>query len=59
VLGGAAVLLVAIVAVTGLRELFSFGVVHVDDLLVIVAATLLALIWLEAIRLVSRPLPPT
>ena len=33
VLGGAAVLLVAIVAVPGLRELFSFGVVHVDDLL--------------------------
>ena len=32
-LGGAAVLLVAIVAVPGLRELFSFGVVHVDDLL--------------------------
>jgi hypothetical protein len=45
--------------VPGLRELFSFGVVHVDDLLVIVAATLLALIWLEAIRLVSRPVPPT
>jgi Ca2+-transporting ATPase len=54
VLGGAATLLVAIIAVPGLRELFSFGVVHSDDLLVIVAATLLALVWLEAIRLVSR-----
>jgi hypothetical protein len=45
---------VAIVAVPGLRELFSFGVVHTDDLLVIVAATLLALLWLEAVRLASR-----
>jgi Ca2+-transporting ATPase len=54
VLGGAAVLLVAIIFVPGLRELFSFGVVHTDDLVVIVAATLLALVWLEAIRLVSR-----
>jgi Ca2+-transporting ATPase len=53
VLGGAAVLLAAIIAVPGLRELFSFGVVHMDDLLVIVAATFLALLWLEAVRLVS------
>src|SRR5262249_33205961 len=54
VLGGAAALLVAIIAVPGLRELFSFGIVHIDDLQVIGAATLLALLWLEAVRLVSR-----
>ena len=52
VLGGAAALLLAIIAVPGLRALFSFGVVHTDDLLVIVAATLLALLWLDAVRLV-------
>lgn len=55
VLGGASALLVAVVVVPGLRQLFGFGVVHADDLLVIVVATLLALVWLDALRFVSRP----
>jgi hypothetical protein len=40
--------------VPGMRELFGFGVVHADDLLVIGAAGLLALLWLEALRVTSR-----
>jgi Ca2+-transporting ATPase len=57
VLGGTTALLIAVIAVPGLRQLFSFGVVHPDDLLVIVLATLLALVWLEALRFASRPKP--
>jgi P-type Ca2+ transporter type 2C len=54
VLGGASALLVVVAALPGPRELFGFGVVHADDLLVIVLATLVALLWLEALRLVTR-----
>ena len=39
---------------TGLRDLFRFGVLHADDVAVIAAASLLALVWLEALRLVRR-----
>jgi P-type Ca2+ transporter type 2C len=52
VMGGAAVLLLAVVAVPGLRDLFRFGVLHPDDVAVIVTAGLLAMIWLEALRLI-------
>ena len=52
VLGGAAGLLVAVVAVPSLRELFRFGVLHPDDVAVVIAASLVGLIWLEALRLV-------
>ena len=58
VVGGAAVLLVAVVAVPGLRDLFRFGVLHPDDVAVILAASLLALIWLEGLRLIRRRLGP-
>ena len=54
VLAGAIALLLAVVAVPGMRQLFGFGVVHTDDLLVIGAAAVLALLWLEALRLVSQ-----
>jgi Ca2+-transporting ATPase len=54
VLVGAVVLLVAVIAVPGLRQLFGFGVVHADDLAVIVGATLLALLWLEIVRFAFR-----
>jgi Ca2+-transporting ATPase len=50
VVGGAAVVLAASVSIPRLRELFRFGVLHPDDIAVIVAASLLALIWLEALR---------
>jgi P-type Ca2+ transporter type 2C len=58
VVGGAAVLLVAVVAVPGLRDLFRFGVLHPDDVAVIVAGGLFALIWLETLRLIRRRLAP-
>jgi len=54
VLAGAVALLVIVIAAPGLRQLFGFGVVHADDLLVIGAAALLALVWLEVLRLVSQ-----
>jgi P-type Ca2+ transporter type 2C len=58
VVGGAAVVLIAVVSIPGLRDLFRFGVLHPDDVAVIVAASLLALIWLEALRLIRRRLRP-
>ena len=58
VLAGAIALLLLVVGVPALRDLFGFGMVHADDLLVIAIAAVLALLWLEALRLVSRPRPP-
>jgi len=58
VAGGAALLLLAVVLVPGLRDLFHFGVLHPDDVAVIVAAALLALIWLEVLRLIRLRLGP-
>ena len=55
VLAGALLLLLAVVTVPGLRDLFRFGVVHLDDLGVIVAASLVALVWLDIVGLVRRP----
>jgi P-type Ca2+ transporter type 2C len=52
VVGGAAALLAAVVAVPQLRDLFRLGVIHPDDAAVILLASLLALLWLEALRLV-------
>jgi Ca2+-transporting ATPase len=55
VLAGALLLLLAVVTVPGLRDLFRFGVVHLDDLGVIVAASVVALVWLDIVGLVRRP----
>jgi P-type Ca2+ transporter type 2C len=54
VVGGAAGVLVAVVVVPGLRDLFRFGVVHPDDLATIAGASLLALVWLDVVRVVRR-----
>jgi P-type Ca2+ transporter type 2C len=59
VAGGAAVVLIAVVSVPGLRDLFRFGVLHPDDVALIVAASLVALIWLEALRLIRHRLEST
>jgi Ca2+-transporting ATPase len=54
VVGGAMALLVAIVLLPGLRDLFHFGVLHPDDVAVIVASSLVALIWLDVLQTLSR-----
>lgn len=65
VVAGAALLLAATVATPGLRDLFRFGELHTDDALVALIASVLALAWLGALRLVatlrlpSSPLPTT
>jgi P-type Ca2+ transporter type 2C len=58
VIGGAVLLLVTVVALPGLRALFRFGVLHADDLAIIVGASLLALVWLETVRLVRQRIGP-
>jgi Ca2+-transporting ATPase len=58
VMGGAVLLLAAVVVVPGPRDLFRFGALHADDLATIAAASLLALLWLDAVRLVRRWLGP-
>jgi Ca2+-transporting ATPase len=59
VLGGAVVLLAAIVAVPALRDLFRFGVLHADDVAAVAAASVLVLVWLQAVQVlrVSLRLP--
>jgi Ca2+-transporting ATPase len=58
VVGGAVVLLVLVIGIPAMRDLFSFGVLHGDDLAVIAVASVLALLWLELLRLVRRWLEP-
>lgn len=54
VVGGAAALLVLVIVTPGLRALFRFGVLHLDDLAVVAIASVVALLWLDAVRLVQR-----
>ena len=54
VMAGAVVLLSAVIAVPGLRDVFRFGVLHADDAAAIVVASLLALLWLDAVRATRR-----
>ena len=56
VMGGAAMLLGAVVLIPNLRALFHFGVLHVDDVITILIASTLALLWLEAVRLMRARL---
>jgi Ca2+-transporting ATPase len=54
VVAGTVVLLCAVIAVPGLRDLFRFGVLHADDVATIVVASVLALLWLDGVRLARR-----
>jgi Ca2+-transporting ATPase len=54
VVGGAAALLVVVVGTPALRNLFSFGVLHGDDLAVVVIASVVVLLWLDGVRFVQR-----
>ena len=54
VVGGAVALLALVVATPGLRDLFHFGVLHADDVAVVIVGSVLALLWLDAVRLVQR-----
>src|SRR5207244_1918460 len=54
VVGGAAGLLLVVVGMPGLRALFHFGVLHPDDVAVVLIASVAALLWLEGVRLVAR-----
>jgi hypothetical protein len=58
VVGGAAALLTLVVATPSLRELFHFGVLHADDVVVVIVGSVLALLWLDTLRLVQRLLGP-
>ena len=58
VVGGAAALLVLVVGAPGLRDLFGFGVLHPDDVAVVGVASVLALLWLDGVRLLRRWLLP-
>jgi len=59
VLGGAAVLLGAVMATPGMRDLFRFGVLHADDVAVVMVGSLAVLVWLELLRLIRQRLGPT
>lgn len=59
VVGGAVAVLAVVVSVPSLRDLFQFGMLHPDDVAVVAVATLLALVWLDLVRLVRRQLEAT
>jgi Ca2+-transporting ATPase len=52
---GAIVLLSLVIFVPFLRDLFSFGTMHVSDLLICFAAGVACIIWFEAVKYFSRP----
>jgi len=54
VLGGAVLLLIAVAAAPGLRDLFRFGALHPDDISVILLASLVSLLSLDVLRLIRR-----
>ncbi len=58
VVGGAAALLLVVVATPQLRTLFHFGTLHLDDLAVVGVASVVALLWLDGVRLVQRLAEP-
>ena len=58
VLGGAAALLTVSVTAPGLRDLFRFGELHPDDVVVVLVGSLVALLWLDALRLARAWLTP-
>lgn len=59
VVGGTAALLAIVVAIPSLRDIFQFDMLHRDDVVVVAVASLLALLWLDAVRLVRRRLDST
>jgi Ca2+-transporting ATPase len=54
VLGGAAILLSAILTVPALQRLFSFSPLHTDDLVLSLAAGILCLLWFEVLKSLRR-----
>jgi Ca2+-transporting ATPase len=54
VLGGTVGFLTLVLLVPFVRRLFHFGPIHVDDLLISIAAGLLCTLWFEAIKLGKR-----
>jgi Ca2+-transporting ATPase len=55
-LGGSALVVLAIVLfVPFFRELFRLAMPHPDDLLVVIAAGLASLVWMEVVKLGARP----
>ena len=52
---GAVSLLLAIVYAPGIREAFRFGTLHADDLGLVAAAAVAALMWMEAMKRLWRP----
>jgi Ca2+-transporting ATPase len=54
VIGGAAALLAVVVATPGLRDLFRFGALHSDDMVVVMVASVVTLLWLDAVRVLQR-----
>ena len=58
VMGCAAALLAIALVTPGLRDLFRFGALHGDDVVVVSVASVVALLWLEAVRIVQRRVWP-
>ena len=54
VAGAAAGVLAAVLSVPALRELFRFSALHADDLLLVVAAGLGSVLWLDALRMLRQ-----
>jgi P-type Ca2+ transporter type 2C len=54
VLGGAAMLLALVLYVPFLRDLFGFAVLHLNDLLLCLAAGFMGIMWFEGVKVVRR-----
>lgn len=54
VIGGASALITAVLYVPGLRELFRFGLLHINDVLICLAAGVFSIAWFEIAKVVMK-----
>jgi Ca2+-transporting ATPase len=54
VIGGAAALLAMVLYIPFLRELFGFAILHLNDLLICLAAGFASILWFEAVKVLRK-----
>jgi Ca2+-transporting ATPase len=54
VIGGALALISAVLYVPGLRELFGFGLLHINDILICFGAGFLSIVWFEIAKVIMK-----
>jgi Ca2+-transporting ATPase len=54
VISGASALITAVLLIPGLRKLFGFGILHLNDFLICIGAGLLSIAWFEVAKVIMK-----